>query len=170
MASALPTPRLVVTTHTEDGTSTFLSDQMVPAFAPFGPSAASFSRFHSRLSVPVSNTTSPPEMPLQLPRCPPHGIIFCTSDFPPGASSPMHRTLSLDYCVVMSGEIVLKTDSGEEKTVKAGEFIVQRGVNHLWENKGSETCRIAFVMVSAEKIVLKNGAALEETVIPPKKP
>jgi quercetin dioxygenase-like cupin family protein len=76
----------------------------------------------------------------------------------------MHRTLSLDYAAVISGEIVLRLDSGEEKTVRAGEFIVQRGVNHEWINRGKEVCRIMFVMVGAEKVVLGNGTALEETV------
>lgn len=76
----------------------------------------------------------------------------------------MHRTQSLDYAAVISGEIVLRLDSGEEKMVKAGEFIVQRGVNHEWINRGKEVCRVMFVMVGAQKIVLDNGTALEETV------
>jgi quercetin dioxygenase-like cupin family protein len=77
----------------------------------------------------------------------------------------MHRTQSLDYAAVMSGEIVLRLDGGEEKTVKAGEYIVQRGVNHEWINRSSEVCRMLFVMIGAEKIVLDDGRVLEETVI-----
>lgn len=76
----------------------------------------------------------------------------------------MHRTQSLDYAAVISGEIVLRLDSGEERTVRAGEFIVQRGVNHEWINRGSEVCRVMFVMVGAEKVVLGDGTVLEETV------
>jgi len=76
----------------------------------------------------------------------------------------MHRTLSLDYAVVLSGEITLILDGGEEKTVKAGEFIVQRGVNHSWHNRLDIPCRVMFVMAGAEKIVLENGTELEETV------
>lgn len=81
----------------------------------------------------------------------------------------MHRTLSQDYAVVLSGEIVCKLDGGEEKTVKAGEFMVQRGANHEWHNRLDIPCRVLFVMVAAEKIVLENGTALEETVFGPKK-
>jgi quercetin dioxygenase-like cupin family protein len=77
----------------------------------------------------------------------------------------MYRTQSLDYAAVISGEIVLRLDSGEEKTVRAGEFVAQRGVNHEWINRGKEVCRVMFVMVGAEKIVLGDGKALEESVI-----
>lgn len=76
----------------------------------------------------------------------------------------MHRTLSLDYGVVISGEIVLRLDGGEEKTAKAGDYVVQQGVNHEWINRSENVCRIAFVMVGSDKIVLENGTALEETV------
>jgi quercetin dioxygenase-like cupin family protein len=76
----------------------------------------------------------------------------------------MHRTLSLDYAAVISGEIVLGLDGGEEKTVRAGEFIVQRGVNHEWINRSQDGCRIMVVMVASEKIVLGDGTVLEETV------
>ena len=76
----------------------------------------------------------------------------------------MHRTLSIDYAVVLSGEIVLSLDGGEEKTVKTGEFMVQRGANHAWHNRTQEPCRILVVMVGTEKIVLADGKALEATV------
>ena len=77
----------------------------------------------------------------------------------------MHRTLSVDYIVVLEGEIVLLLDGGEEKAVRKGELIVQRGVNHSWENRGTEICRMIVVMVGAEKVVLGDGTVLEETVI-----
>lgn len=76
----------------------------------------------------------------------------------------MHRTLSMDYVIIMNGEIVLRLDGGEEKTVKAGEFIVTTGVNHEWINRGKEVCRFAYAMVGSEKIVLEDGRVLEETV------
>lgn len=77
----------------------------------------------------------------------------------------MHRTLSVDYAVVLAGEIVCKLDCGEEKVFKTGDFLVQRGVNHEWHNRQDVPCRLAFVMASAEKVVLENGTDLEETVI-----
>jgi quercetin dioxygenase-like cupin family protein len=156
-------PRLVVTTHNNDGLSVFQSDHTVKPFSPFGPSAGSFAMFDTRPSVPVSNQEKPKDFGSVLPRCPPHGINFCVAQYPPRYSVPMHRTLTLDYAVVMSGEIVLELDNGEEKTVRAGECIVQGGVNHAWHNRTDEVCRVAFVMVGAEKVKLENGEVLGET-------
>lgn len=164
MAQHLPHPRVVRTAHTDDGVSVFASDELVTPFFPFGPHATAFSVFDSRPAVPVSNMDPIPQLADTLPRCPPDGVVFALSDFPPNYSAPLHRTLSLDYAVVLSGEIVLRLDGGEEKTVRSGEFIIQQGVNHEWINRGAEPCRILFVMVGAKKITLKDGTALEETV------
>lgn len=76
----------------------------------------------------------------------------------------MHRTLTLDYVAVMKGEIVLKLDSDEETVIREGEFLVQRGTNHQWLNRGSEVCRMLVVMAAADKVVTEDGAVLEETV------
>jgi quercetin dioxygenase-like cupin family protein len=111
-----------------------------------------------------------PDVANMIPRCPPTGVNFGISDFPPNGRSPMHRTISADYAVVLEGEIILSLDSGEKRTVRKGEFILQRGTNHEWINPSSEvTCRVLFVMVGAEKIVLGDGTALEQTIIGPKK-
>jgi len=59
---------------------------------------------------------------------------------------------------------VLRLDGGEEKTVRAGEFIVQRGANHEWINRSEDVCRMVVVMVASEKIVLEDGKELDETV------
>jgi quercetin dioxygenase-like cupin family protein len=158
-------PRLVITSHASDGTSIFESDMSVPLFRPFGPQLSGFARFHSRLSVPVNNTTNPPAgIANTLPRCPPNGVLFCTTDIPPHFEVPMHRTVSCDYIAVIAGEIVLKLDGGEEKVIKSGEFIVQKGVNHQWINRTDATCRIMVTMVGSQKIALDNGTVLEETV------
>ncbi|KAJ6622180.1 hypothetical protein B0H10DRAFT_1788357 [Mycena sp. CBHHK59/15] len=163
-STSLPDPRLVVTGHAPDGTSIFTFDGTREPFAPFGPAASHFTSFHASPTVPASNTAPFPELATVLPRCPPEGVLFCITDIQAGGSAPMHRTLSMDYAVVLSGEIVLSLDNGDEKTVKAGEFMVQRGANHAWHNRTKETCRILVVMVGTEKIVLADGKALEATV------
>lgn len=54
-------------------------------------------------------------------------------------------------------------DSGDETEVKAGEFILQRGTNHLWSNRNDVPCRILFVMVGSEMVRLEDGTELEAT-------
>lgn len=58
----------------------------------------------------------------------------------------MHRTDTVDYGVVLCGEIYLMLDE-EDYLLKTGDTFVQRGTNHAWSNRGAETCRIAFVLV-----------------------
>jgi mannose-6-phosphate isomerase-like protein (cupin superfamily) len=62
----------------------------------------------------------------------------------------MHRTRSVDYAVVMSGEIDMLLDDSEIH-LKAGDVIVQQCTNHAWVNRGSEPCRIAFVLIDAKE-------------------
>lgn len=60
----------------------------------------------------------------------------------------MHRTESLDYGIVLDGEIVLVVDEGEV-LLKQGDVVVQRGANHAWSNRSGRNCRMAFFMVDA---------------------
>jgi hypothetical protein len=60
----------------------------------------------------------------------------------------MHRTRSIDYAIVLSGEIDMLLDEGEVH-VAAGDFLIQRGTNHAWVNRGTEVCRIVFVLIDA---------------------
>ncbi|KAH8885936.1 hypothetical protein GQ53DRAFT_785128 [Thozetella sp. PMI_491] len=164
MVNQLPQPRLVRTAHNEDGVSVFASDETLIPFQPFGPTASAFTMMDTRNSLPAANTDPVPSFANTLPRCPPEGVLFAISDYPGnGYTVPMHRTLSLDYAVVLSGEIVLELDGGEERTVRAGEFIIQQGTNHKWINRLPEPCRVLFMMVGARQIVLNDGTALEET-------
>ena len=62
----------------------------------------------------------------------------------------MHRTRSIDYCIVMSGEIDMLLDNSEIH-LQAGDVLVQQGTDHAWVNRGRENCRIAFVLIDAEE-------------------
>lgn len=72
------------------------------------------------------------------------------SKFRPPRHPFMHRTRSLDYAIVLSGEIDMLLDDGELH-LNAGDVIVQQGTNHAWVNRGKETCRIAFVLIDARE-------------------
>lgn len=63
-----------------------------------------------------------------------------------GARHPfMHRTDSVDYSVVLTGEIYMMMDE-EEYLLKAGDTVIQQGTNHAWSNRGTEPCLIAFML------------------------
>lgn len=68
-----------------------------------------------------------------------------------GRHALMHRTETVDYGIVLEGELVLIMDVGET-TVRAGDIIIQRGTNHGWANRSNATCRIAFILIDGEYI------------------
>ncbi|WP_435171012.1 cupin domain-containing protein [Falsirhodobacter sp. 1013] len=61
----------------------------------------------------------------------------------------MHRTESVDYGIVIDGEMTLVVDDGET-VLRPGTVVIQRGTNHAWANRSGKTCRMLFVLVSAE--------------------
>jgi quercetin dioxygenase-like cupin family protein len=87
------------------------------------------------------------------------GTVFRIVSFGPGNSPRVHRTDSIDYAVVMSGEIEMELDD-DVVHLKAGDVVVQRGTIHNWVNKGTEPCVIAFVLIDA-KPVEAGGKVLE---------
>ena len=62
----------------------------------------------------------------------------------------MHRTRTVDYAIIMSGEIDMLLDDSEIH-LKAGDVLVQQGTNHAWVNRGSEPCRVAIVLIDAKE-------------------
>ena len=68
----------------------------------------------------------------------------------PPRHSMMHRTRSLDYVLIMSGEIDMLLDETEVH-LKAGDVMVQQATNHAWINRGKEPCRIAFILMDAQE-------------------
>jgi mannose-6-phosphate isomerase-like protein (cupin superfamily) len=72
-----------------------------------------------------------------------------------GAMEPenlgMHTTDTVDYNIVLSGEIWLELDDGKEVHLKPGDCVVQNGTRHAWKNLGSEACLVASIMVGAKR-------------------
>ena len=60
----------------------------------------------------------------------------------------MHRTKTLDYAIILSGEIYAVLDE-EEALLRAGDVLVQRGTNHAWSNRTDRPCVIAFILIDA---------------------
>jgi len=80
------------------------------------------------------------------------GTVFRIVRYEPGVSPRNHRTDSIDYAVVISGEIDMELDNGVVAHLKQGDALVQRGTIHNWVNRGKEVCVIAFVLISAKPV------------------
>ncbi len=85
--------------------------------------------------------TAPPE----------NGSRFIVMEFAPGIASEMHRTETIDYIAVLSGEIDMDMDDSSVK-LRAGDVMVQRGTNHAWVNRGSAPARLAIVLLDAKPL------------------
>ena len=92
----------------------------------------------------------------------PGGSVLRVVDCPPGSLSPMHRTISLDYGVVLEGEIWLELDSGEKRLMRRGDISVQRGTMHAWRNASDKNwARMLYVLLESEPIKI-DGCNLGE--------
>jgi quercetin dioxygenase-like cupin family protein len=78
-----------------------------------------------------------------------NGSVFRVVEYEPGVTPRNHRTDSIDYAVVMSGEIDMEMDDTVVH-LKAGDVLVQRGTIHNWVNNGTAPCVIAFVLISSD--------------------
>ncbi|HUD93597.1 cupin domain-containing protein [Sphingobium sp.] len=158
--SGLPPVQRVVTGHDADGRAIFKSEDVMPTrMIPSGD--ASFLLLWTTPTVPADNNDETDgrlrDAGLTLNR----GSVIRIVDMLPGKQSPMHRTNSIDYGIVMSGEIELELDDGQVTTVREGGIIVQRGTNHLWRNVTDTPCRIAFILIEAPAY-LHDGQPLPE--------
>ncbi len=81
----------------------------------------------------------------------PNGTIFRMLEFAPGLAARNHRTDSIDYIVVLSGEIDMELDDSVVH-LKAGDVMVQRGTIHNWVNRGSAPCVLAVILIAAKSV------------------
>jgi quercetin dioxygenase-like cupin family protein len=86
---------------------------------------------------------------------PANGSRFTINDIPPGNKAIMHRTETLDYAILLSGELDMDMDE-ETVKLKAGDVVIQRGTNHAWVNRGNSPARIAFIMIDAKPLGIGN--------------
>jgi quercetin dioxygenase-like cupin family protein len=140
-------PRRVVTGHDERGVSVFASDGPVPVRRT-APDGALFYEIWGTAATPApigADAPDPTAGMLSVPPAP-NGTKIRINEFPPGVVSPMHRTQSVDYGIVLSGEVVLVLDDSDT-VLGAGDVVVQRGTNHRWENRSDQTARMAFILI-----------------------
>jgi quercetin dioxygenase-like cupin family protein len=158
--SGLPGVQRVVTGHDENGRAVFRSEDVSPPRLVASGDAAMLTIW-TTATVPADNNddTEGRERPTGTTLN--GGSVIRIVDMLPRAQSPMHRTNSIDYGIVLKGEIELELEDGVKKTVREGGIIVQRGTNHLWRNATDEVCRIAFILIQAPAY-LHEGVPLDE--------
>jgi hypothetical protein len=165
--------RRVITAHDSKGKAFFASDETLipydpttaPEFTTPGPNSGfGVVQIHRSRGFPADNMRELPDpnrtlVPLADTKGPSCRIL----DLPPAEKGWMHRTLSLDYAVILSGTVGLITDDGVEKILNPHDVIVCRGTNHEWVNRGKDVARIFVVVVPAKEITTEDGQRLEKT-------
>jgi mannose-6-phosphate isomerase-like protein (cupin superfamily) len=167
--------RRVVTGHDANGKAVVLLDEDCPNVIQFAAGQASTHVWLNERTPAEFHDSDPTKTYKALPP-PPGGACFRIVEFPPttperiaqltrkdvfadenvtpGAKARthpmMHRTESLDYVIVMSGEIDMLLDDSEVH-MKAGDVMVQQGTNHAWVNRSGKPCIVAFAMVDSKK-------------------
>ena len=144
--------RRVVTGHDAQGRARVLIDEQVKnVFSP-RPGAA-YSVIWSNEGFPANNDGDEDPSGKKIGTTIDNGAVFRVVSFGPGVAPRNHRTDSIDYAVVMSGEIDMELDVGTVH-LKAGDVLVQRGTIHNWVNNGSEPCVIAFTLISSKPVTV----------------
>ena len=167
--NSLPSISRYITTHSASGKSRF--DETIPPKALWRhvPEASFFLAYTTK-SFPVTigddadlddytnAFASPPKVTVS------GGTVLRVMDIGPGVSSPMHRTVSLDYSIVLEGEVELELDSTETMIMRRGDICVHRATNHAWRNVSqTEWARVVLVYLDAEKPVVE-GRELGESI------
>jgi quercetin dioxygenase-like cupin family protein len=142
-------PRRIVTGHDGDGRSVVLSDDPTPASQTIA-TGVTFHPLWSTAGSPAPIRASEPAEPTarELSVTPdPQGTILHVIDMPPGSSAPLHRTSTIDYGIVLEGEVDLELDDGSRTRMSTGDVAIQRGTAHAWYNRSQGVTRLLFVQI-----------------------
>jgi quercetin dioxygenase-like cupin family protein len=149
--------RRVVTGHDSNGKAVVKIDEVVSDLKEGRPGAM-VAPVWTTEGFPVNNDGQDDAAKRRVGTTLPGGTVLRVVEFSPGVQARNHRTDSVDYAIVMSGEIDMEMD-GTTIHLKAGDVLVQRGTIHNWINTGSAPCVIAFALIDA-KPVMAGGKTL----------
>src|SRR5262245_4695447 len=144
------TVRRVVTGHDNNGRAKVMIDETVKNVVQGRPGAHAAAIWTTE-GFPIDNDGDADASARKVGTTLANGIIFRVVSFGPGVAARNHRTDSIDYATVISGEIDMELDD-ETVHFKAGDVLVQRGTIHNWVNKGSVLCIIAFVLIAGKPV------------------
>lgn len=151
-------PRRIVT-GIENGKSTIIEDQPIENVVEHLPGLI-ISDIWNTQKMPASLDLETQIPNTGFPQTPKNGTYFRYVSIPPdkdlgvefkvGKPHPMmHKTQTLDYIIILSGELYLIMEEGET-LLKAGDIVIQRGTNHAWSNRSDEACIQLAVLIDAE--------------------
>jgi quercetin dioxygenase-like cupin family protein len=143
--------RRVVTGHDKDGRAIAMIDEVSQNLRSARPGATACVVWTSQ-GFPVDNDGSADEGLRESGTTLDNGTVFRILELQPGNIPRVHRTDSLDYAVIMSGEIDMELETGSITHLTAGDVVVQRGTVHNWINRGPEPCVIAFVLIAGKPV------------------
>jgi quercetin dioxygenase-like cupin family protein len=89
--------------------------------------------------------------------CPPGGSAAAIVSMAPGAKSPMHRTVTMDWAVILEGEVELILDGGETRRLRIGDSVVMRGTMHQWVNRSCEGGWVRMVAFAQDIVPVEVG-------------
>lgn len=168
-----------MTGHDKDGRSTFILTETEPVTHVVGSGDTRVTELWETRATPADNTgtADAADRPFRLPP-PAGGSVFRIVAYPPDATRVenlrdqrshddvgegyardynhakhpgFHKTATIDYAIVLNGEIYALVDTGEA-LLRAGDVLIQRGTNHAWSNRTAETVSVAFVLIDAAKV------------------
>jgi quercetin dioxygenase-like cupin family protein len=146
-----PSIRRVVTGHDAHGVAKVIIDGPagnVKSIGPGGSSTLMWSTDAMPADIAIGESVEDRGARILGTAPPPRGTRFAVNVFPPATRGHMHRTETIDYAIVLEGEIDMLLDDTEVH-LKAGDFLIQQGTNHAWVNRGAVPCKIAFVLIDA---------------------
>jgi quercetin dioxygenase-like cupin family protein len=142
--------RRVITGHDANGRAVVKIDEISKNITSNRPGATACVVWTTE-SFPVDNTGETDQALRQVATTLKNGTVFRVIEFAPGVAPRNHRTDSIDYAVVLSGEIDMELDDSTVH-LKAGDMLVQRGTIHNWVNRGTQPCVMAFVLIDAKPV------------------
>ena len=142
--------RRVITGHDNSGKAIVKIDEIVHDLK-VGRPGAMVAPIWTTEGFPVNNDGHDDASTRQVGTTLAGGTILRVVEFSPGVQARNHRTDSIDYAIIMSGEIDMEMD-GAMIHLKAGDVLVQRGTIHNWINNGTAPCVIVFALIDAKPV------------------
>jgi quercetin dioxygenase-like cupin family protein len=142
--------RRVVTGHDASGRAVVKIDEISRNMVSTRPGATACVVWTTE-GFPASNTGDEDQALRKVGTTLGNGTVFRVIEFAPGVAPRNHRTDSVDYVVVMSGEIDMELEDSVVH-LRAGDVLVQRGTIHNWVNRGTAPCVIAAILIDAKPV------------------